>query len=211
MNCQLWSLEKYARMITEPFTSGTSKDGWQTFTNEAENIQLTLTSSHQLLIHCGQKLMESISLSSMSKCLKGVSRGDSLLVVYKMSERSHRFRMKFLPKSTESGEKQCRTCSDKLSHYFPIMLPDTLNTGSSSQQVSCTPDNVSVLNGDVTISQISQALLSNTTSLPDLYHKTSKSDVDLNTIIKLCLTDTNFPAFVGQVERELEKIKSECS
>ena len=29
----------------------------------------------------------------------------------------------------------------------------------------------------------------------------------LSTMLRLCLTDANFPAFVGQVEKELEKLK----
>lgn len=41
------------------------------------------------------------------------------------------------------------------------------------------------------------------------YHEEDLSGMDLNTAIKLCLTDPQFPAFVGRVEAELEKIMSE--
>ena len=46
--------------------------------------------------------------------------------------------------------------------------------------------------------------------LPSVYfHDSMTSDIDLNTAIKLCLTDSSFPAFVGLVEKELDKIKKE--
>lgn len=45
---------------------------------------------------------------------------------------------------------------------------------------------------------------------PDLYgHLGNGVQYELGTLIKLCLADPSFPAFVGQIEQELEKIKNE--
>ena len=48
--------------------------------------------------------------------------------------------------------------------------------------------------------------------LPSTYHKYSNfSPQSLSTAVRLCLADPTFPDFVDQVEKELDKIKQECT
>ena len=56
-----------------------------------------------------------------------------------------------------------------------------------------------------------QVLSGKLDNLPALYRKASSNipSDNLQALLKLCLTDTNFPAFVGQVEKELEKMSKQ--
>jgi len=47
------------------------------------------------------------------------------------------------------------------------------------------------------------------TMLPDAYRNTNISREDLGPFIHLCLSDSSFPAFVADVERELASIIQE--
>jgi len=57
-----------------------------------------------------------------------------------------------------------------------------------------------------------QAIVGSESRLPAVYSSFHDNNLpsDLGTSIKLCLTDPSFPAFVGQVEKELKKIKQDC-
>ncbi len=48
-------------------------------------------------------------------------------------------------------------------------------------------------------------------ALPLAYQHTNVSDFDMDMAVRLCLTDSNFPAFVCQVEQCLNNIVAEGS
>jgi len=57
-----------------------------------------------------------------------------------------------------------------------------------------------------------QAIVGSESRLPAVYSSFHDNSLpsDLGTSLKLCLTDPSFPVFVGQVEKELKKIKQDC-
>lgn len=216
MECHTWGLERYARLTSQTASQVVGQDGWEHFDNKKDSLEMTLTSSYHLLIHHGKRQMESVLLTNAASWVKGVSKGDSLMVVMKAQNQSRRFRVKFSPTPEVTGEAMCRACVERLSKYFPVKLPENSIQGSCSQQVSSTPrstpGNDKTLVGDVTIGQLSDTIFSGSSKLPELYARLGNgTEYDLGTLIKLCLTDPSFPAFVGQVEKELEKIKHQNS
>ncbi|XP_053382189.1 meiotic recombination protein REC114-like isoform X2 [Mercenaria mercenaria] len=193
MECQVWHLERYARMTSQTTSLAVGQDGWE----------------------------ESLALTGADSWIKGVSKGDSLMAVMKAQNQSRRYRVKFSPTAHSSGEDSCRACVEGLVKYFPIKIPEvicsgTTSSGTHSQQVgaspSSTPGNDKTLVGDVTLGQLADTMRTKSTKLPDLYARLGDgTQYDLGTLIKLCLADASFPAFVGQVEQELEKIQSEST
>lgn len=79
-------------------------------------------------------LQESLLLSNAATWVKGVSKGDSLMVVMKAQDQSRRFRVKFSPSTEVSGEVNCCACIERLCKYFPVKIPES--SLASSQQVN---------------------------------------------------------------------------
>ncbi|XP_060558362.1 meiotic recombination protein REC114-like [Ruditapes philippinarum] len=215
MECKVWRLERYARMTSQPITGtgNVGQDGWEHFDNKKDTLELTLTSSNHLLIHHGRRQLESISLTGSDSWIKGISKGDSTMVVMKAETQSRRFRIKFSPTAQCTGDDNCRACVETLSKYFPIKIPDD---GVCSQQIPATQTSLTgsstTLVGDVTLRQLADTICNKSTKLPDIYARFGDgTQCDLGTLIKLCLTDSSFPAFVDQVEKELEIIKNESA
>ncbi|XP_052761715.1 meiotic recombination protein REC114-like [Mya arenaria] len=213
---RVWMLERYARLTSQIVGREImpAKDGWEYFDKKDESLQL-LVSADQLLVHQGKRQVESLNLSAAGTWVKGVNKGDSLMVVCNLKNfTGRRFRVKFSPSTEKTAISLCRECIDVLAKYFPIKLPGGNETGSAPMQVTSqrSLSGSMTLTDDVTIGQIAQAISSpSRPQMPSPYSRFHDNSYhgDLNTQVKLCLTDPEFPAFVGQVERELEKIKRE--
>ncbi|KAH3710005.1 uncharacterized protein LOC127857882 [Dreissena polymorpha] len=217
-----WNLERYARLtsviIGKEIAQG--KDGWECYDNKLEPLQMMVTSSCQLLIHHGRRQLESMFLQQCTNEVKGVSKGDSLLIVCNMKNHHRRFRVKFsadTDKGGKSGLENCHQCVVALSRHMQIKVPACADGVNGSRKVQDTllgtPSKDVILDGDVTIGQIAEAMSSPSgPQLPAPYSALHSNGIlgDLNTMVKMCLTDPAFPAFVGQVEKELEKLKKEC-
>lgn len=68
-----------------------------------------------------------------------------------------------------------------------------------------------MLEGEITLARMAEVVSGATTErLWTTYDRTrSMEGVKLNSLIKLCLADPSFPAYVEQVEKELKKVKDE--
>ncbi|XP_061169077.1 meiotic recombination protein REC114-like [Saccostrea echinata] len=196
-----WKIKRYARQKT--VHKGGDTIEWDDFDDKQCPIDLRIQQGNMTLIH-GKTVRESHVLPSSSKALRAISKGDTLLVIYRLETHTHRFRVKFA-----GGENSCQECAEQLSDFFPVkILPITVE---SSQEVKEDKNEKEVIEGEITISKMAE-VVNGTASvkLSAAYDRVqSMNGTQLNTLIKLCLADPEFPAFVEEVEKELVKIKEE--
>ncbi|KAJ7382498.1 hypothetical protein OS493_034660 [Desmophyllum pertusum] len=170
-------------------------------------------------------------LFNANKWLKAVVKGDSMLFMYKMNNDCRRFRIKFNKSSARSAMENCRQFISEISPQIPVReMPVAASAESDSQMHMedsqfVSPDSQHVTNrgtaGSISCSSTTSASASGLT-LPDLANKITSSEpgrdaaqasghIDipqdqLSLMIRLCLTDSNFPAFVEAVEKETDQL-----
>ncbi|XP_048727041.1 meiotic recombination protein REC114-like [Ostrea edulis] len=198
----VWKIQRYARQKT------VHKEGdnieWDDYDDKQSPIDLRIQRGNLTLTQ-GKTVRESYNLPSSSQTLRAVSKGDTLLVVCRLKTSTHRFRVKF----TE-GKNSCEECAQQLSTFFPVK---TLLIGTDTSQPGVLENQCErqLLQGEITLSNMAEAVSgSEFVRLPAAYDRVGSMDgVQLNTLIKFCLSDPKFPAFVEDVEKELIKIKEE--
>ncbi|XP_068735713.1 meiotic recombination protein REC114-like [Montipora capricornis] len=221
-----WPLEKYAKFIAtgEAQLTQTNKQGyWKQFSPPSEGsscLQMSLLQSN-MVVSNGKVIHENISLFNAKKWLQAVVKGDSMLIIYKMSNDCRRFRIKFSKSNERSATENCRQFIAEISPQISVR---EISTGSSTESDSQVPMDVD----SQLVSPESQHVQSNRVvdglTLSDLARKVSSSESRdcshqcyghvgvpkdrLNLLIRLCLTDSNFPAFVEAVEKELTSLSS---
>ncbi|XP_041361976.1 meiotic recombination protein REC114-like [Gigantopelta aegis] len=84
------------------------------------------------------------------------------------------------------------------------------NVSSIAEEKPENENKVKKLSGDVTLGQIAEVVTGKVnTELPAAYQQCNVSKENISTMVRLCLTDPAFPAFVDSVEQELNKIMAE--
>lgn len=198
----VWKIQRYARQKT--VHKGGDTIEWDDFDDKQSPIELRIQQGNMTLIH-GKTVRESHVLTSSSKTLRAISKGDTLLVIYRLETHTHRFRVKF-----SGGENSCQQCAQQLSDFFPVkILPITVESAQQGEKEG--KHDKEVVKGEITISKMAE-VVNGTASvkLSAAYDRAqSMNGTQLNTLIKLCLADPQFPAFVEEVEKELVKIKDE--
>ncbi|KAL8578874.1 hypothetical protein ACOMHN_022167 [Nucella lapillus] len=131
--------------------------------------------------------------------MRGVSKNDSLLFLYKHGKGTRRFKVKFANVKEKTGRQVCGDATVKLSALFSIHVATppapTHPTHPAQGSKEFDDHNSTIQQEDAPFYGVGL------TSLPD--------DVMANHL-RLFLTDPTFPAFVAKVSEQLEDIMKEC-
>uniref|UniRef100_A0A0B6Z0Q6 Uncharacterized protein n=1 Tax=Arion vulgaris TaxID=1028688 RepID=A0A0B6Z0Q6_9EUPU len=113
---QSWQLDRYARFVCDANKS--VKDGkWKYYDDTSGHIVMTLTDVMQLIISQNTVILESHSLVRAQCWMRGLSRNDSLLFMYKFQSETRKFRVRFSKKDDVSGTEICTKVIHQLSRF----------------------------------------------------------------------------------------------
>ncbi|KAF4804576.1 REC114 meiotic recombination protein [Turdus rufiventris] len=132
------------------------------------------------------------------------------------------FRVQFGGSSKEQMQEHCSSCVQKLSYYVPVQGADEQSQQlchglSQDTQAMDTehapdepfPDSCTSLGERRSVAQLAQWVLRQRPELPPALWQPAWSARELGLFIRLCLMDQHFPAFVEDVERELQRLAEE--
>ncbi|CAH3159252.1 unnamed protein product [Pocillopora meandrina] len=225
-----WPLEKYAKFIYNGESGGQaeSQGYWKQFSSAEggfEALQVSLLESN-MIVREGKVMHESFSLFNASKWLKGIVKGDSMLFLYRMNNDCRRFRIKFKRSADRLAIENCRHFVFEISPKIPVReLPASTESDSQvpmedSQLIlsDSQPTNRGTTDsagcGSASVGLTLPVLANKITSVESrLDAVQSGSNLiapqdQLSLMIRLCLTDSNFPDFVEAVEKELKSLTS---
>ncbi|GFN91054.1 meiotic recombination protein rec114-like [Plakobranchus ocellatus] len=204
-----WKIDRYARLSAVCPKTGTQ---WKQYDDTDDVMTLMLSDVHQLVISQGSTILvshltsanfiassqqwyivESHSLLCARNWMRGVCRNDSLLFVCRIEisgkTETRKFRVRFCDVDNLSGSDQCSDCVEKLQQFFPVKL-------SVAKQATEAADSI-------------QALLTSE-RLPMAYLHHHHHDLEsIQQMLRVCLADPAFPAFVQAVETELKTVVGE--
>ncbi|ESO83165.1 hypothetical protein LOTGIDRAFT_236765 [Lottia gigantea] len=210
----IWKLEKYAR---HDVSRNEGKGGWEVYESSKAELNMTLTESSFLVICHGPTVVESHSLVTARASIRGLVKGDSMMIMYKIRGNTRKFRISFKPTEAQSGIQVCQGCTDKLNKFFPVKI--TIEPTSESQEATQDPNKmetnetepqVQTLEGEVSMSTMAQVLTGQLkANLPKAYKETNLPTQDIGMFLRMCLSDPSFPDFVENVDQELKKITKE--
>lgn len=177
-------------------------------TGTSHKLTLTVTESCHLLLTHDTDVIENYSLWGSRKWLKAFAKGDCMMIVIKTKNEHHRICIKFSPNEVEgaTGLQRCDNAATELSKYcvmskIKISGQTLTNENSSADHVTSSIDAV------LPVAKIAEILTSEPLiRLPAVYQNTNIPTDQLELLVSLCLTDANFPAFVGNVEQTLHKM-----
>ncbi|XP_038051321.1 meiotic recombination protein REC114-like [Patiria miniata] len=208
-----WHLLRYARFVRsndaaktggkEQQEASTQAGTWKHFPwSDAEPLMLSIQDSSYLLITRGKLILESHALFDAEHYIKGAVRGDCLLFIQKIKNECRKFRVKFKQGSFPSTVEACADCVVNLRTYFHVKQEGADTTQKPAADKT-------ILEGEVSLGTVATVLLgSKTLDLPLAYHhhQSSWQPEQLSEMVRLCLADPTFPAFVETVEDELKKL-----
>ncbi|XP_031137405.1 meiotic recombination protein REC114 isoform X4 [Sander lucioperca] len=217
---QAWRLKRYGRFVP----GSTGEKPWKIFeanVNKPE-IVLTIVESGFLLVMQGQESLDTVPLLTGSDLLKVHQKSDNLMFRFSVKGESRMMRMQFDGRSREEAIKECSTAVEKLMEYMPVTnqedapLPPNQSPAEVSAAVIQTWQGKAVevepevVQGSLSIKHLSQHMLGETAlTLPQVYRHSSLAQGDLEPILRVCLLDPSFPAYVEKVEGELRKLLQE--
>ena len=134
---QIWDVSKYARYIDTVSGGSQSKGEWKSYEGMEKVIKLAVLPNH-LMLSGSANVLESFSLLEAHTHVRGVRKGDSLLIVYKMGEGCRRFRVRFQSSAGKSGYRACSECHTALAKYFPWKNFEAESESSTQQILSQT-------------------------------------------------------------------------
>ncbi|NXU15368.1 RE114 protein, partial [Pardalotus punctatus] len=166
---------------------------------------------------------EGFSLIDSHKWLKVVKRAECLLLRAQAKQKECRmFRVQFGGTSREEMEERCCSCVRKLSEYVPVqgaeehsqqlshgLSQDAQGVGTERGPEEPLPDSCTSLGERRSVAQLAQSMLRRRPGLPLAPRLPAWSARELGPLIRLCLLDQHFPAFVEDVERELHRLAEE--
>ncbi|XP_067275240.1 meiotic recombination protein REC114 [Pseudorasbora parva] len=225
----VWKLRRYGRFIPKgkaKSKSSGSNCAWKIFesSESAGQLELNILGSGHLLVSQGQELLEGFSLLSAQSFLKIQHKSDSLLFNITLKGESRLIRLQFDGRSRAEAADFCGKAVEKLQDYAPVQ--DHLTTpasaapsnpeepGTSAQQQQAPEDAPreapGVAMGPLSIKHLSQYFLGERElSLPMAYLQCTLPSGDLEALLRLCLLDSGFPAFVEEVEKKLKELVQE--
>ncbi|XP_025090891.1 meiotic recombination protein REC114-like isoform X1 [Pomacea canaliculata] len=153
-----WQLEKYARYVVTK--KGTTSGEWKYYSDKpCQRLVMTLTDTEHLVICHGSCILESHSLVTARAWMRGLSKTDSLLLMYKYKDGTRRFRVKFCRSRLQTGSSVCAEAADTLSKFFPVKVTEEqVMQSADKNQVRGQP--AAVLSGEVTLGVLAETLLS---------------------------------------------------
>ncbi|XP_059206089.1 meiotic recombination protein REC114 isoform X2 [Centropristis striata] len=217
---QAWRLKRYGR-----FVPGSDQGKpWKVFEANGDKpaIFLRIVESGYLLVLQGEESLDTIPLVHGSDFLKVHQKSDNLMFRFTVKGESRMMRMQFDGSSREEAIKECSSAVEKLMGYISVTTqedapvppnPTPAEVSAPAIQtwqgkaVGVEPE---VVQGSLSIKRLTKHMLGETAvTLPQVYRHGSLAQGDLETIVRLCLLDPSFPAFVEKVERELRKVLQE--
>uniref|UniRef100_A0A9J7Y115 REC114 meiotic recombination protein n=1 Tax=Cyprinus carpio carpio TaxID=630221 RepID=A0A9J7Y115_CYPCA len=230
-NC-VWKLRRYGRFLPEgkaKSKSSASNRAWKIFESSvsAGQLELNILGSGHLLVSQGQELLEGFSLLNAQSFLKIQHKSDSLLFNITIKGESRLIRLQFEGSSRAEAAGFCSKAVERLQDYVPVQQhlstpasaapADPAEPGPSTQQQQQqqAPEDAprvapAVAMGPLSIKHLSQYFLGERElSLPMAYHQCTLPSGDLEALLRLCLLDAGFPAFVEEVEKKLKELTQE--
>uniref|UniRef100_A0AAQ5XPA8 Meiotic recombination protein REC114 n=1 Tax=Amphiprion ocellaris TaxID=80972 RepID=A0AAQ5XPA8_AMPOC len=190
-----WRLKRYGRFV--PSSRETGGKPWKVFEALGDKpvIVLTIVESGYLLILQGQE-----------------SLGESRMV-----------RMQFDGRGRTEAIDECSSAVAKLMEYVPVTTQDDVplhpnqpptEGPAPATQHTCQGKAVGVepevVQGSLSIKRLTQHFLGEAAlTLPKMYHRSSLAQGDLESILRVCMLDPTFYAFVENMEGELKKLLEE--
>ncbi|XP_062357287.1 meiotic recombination protein REC114 [Cinclus cinclus] len=220
----LWPLKRYGRFL--PPKDGDDEGqstSWKVFESNEESgpLVLTIVESGHFFISQGRTVLEGFSLIDSHKWLKIVRRADCLLLQAQAKNECRMFRVQFGGSSKEEMREHCCSCVHKLSEYVPVqgaeqsqqlghgLSQDTPGMDTEHAADEPLPDSCTSLGERRSVAQLSQRVLRQRPGLPAASRHPAWSARELGPFIRLCLMDQHFPAFVEDVEKELQRLAEE--
>ncbi|XP_047435962.1 meiotic recombination protein REC114 [Mugil cephalus] len=219
---QTWRLKRYGRFI--PASRGTGTNPWKIFEarkNQPE-IVVTIVESGYLLVLQGQESLDAVPLHCGPDSLKVHQKSDNLIFRLIVKGESRMMRMQFDGSTRAEAINECSSAVEKLMKYVPVAtlddatlhpnqpparLPASAVQTCRDQAVGVEPE---VVQGSVSVKRLTQHFLGEATlTLPHVYRDSSLAQGDLEPILRVCLLDPSFYAFVEKVEAELRKMLEE--
>ncbi|NWS88451.1 RE114 protein, partial [Toxostoma redivivum] len=215
----VWPLKRYGRFL--PPKDGDDEGhstSWKVFESNEESgpLVLTIVESGHFFISQGRTVLEGFSLIDCHKWLKIVRKAECLLLQAQAKQSECRmFRVQFGGSCREEMQEHCCSCVHKLSDYVPVQGaeehsqqlsqdPQAMDTEHAPDKPL--PDSCTSLGERRSVAQLAQAVLRQRPGLPPALGQPAWSARDLGPFIRLCLMDQHFPAFVQDVERELQRL-----
>ncbi|KTG36525.1 hypothetical protein cypCar_00040501 [Cyprinus carpio] len=169
---------------------------------------------------------EGFSLLNAQSFLKIQHKSDSLLFNITIKGESRLIRLQFEGSSRAEAAGFCSKAVERLQDYVPVQQhlstpasaapADPAEPGpSTQQQQQQAPEDAprvapAVAMGPLSIKHLSQYFLGERElSLPMAYHQCTLPSGDLEALLRLCLLDAGFPAFVEEVEKKLKELTQE--
>ncbi|NXC88508.1 RE114 protein, partial [Cercotrichas coryphoeus] len=216
----VWPLKRYGRFL--PPNDGDEEGqstSWKVFESNEESgpLVLTIVESGHFFISQERTVLEGFSLIDSHKWLKIVRRADCLLLRAQTKQNQCRmFRVQFGGSSREEMQEHCCSCVHKLSQYLPVQGPEEQSLSQDTQAMDTEhapdeplPDSCTSLGERRSVAQLAQWALRQRSALPPALWQPAWSARELGPLIRLCLMDQHFPAFVEDVEKELHRLAEE--
>ncbi|XP_073320703.1 meiotic recombination protein REC114 [Pagrus major] len=219
----IWKLKRFGRFV--PGSGETAGLRWKIFeaTGKKPEIVLTFVDSGYLLVMQGQKSLDTISLLCGADALKVQQKSDNLMFRITLEGEGRIIRMQFDGSSRAEAIKECSSAVEKLMEYMPVTTQDdappppnqspaevsapVLQETGQENAAGVEPE---VIQGSLSIKRLAQHFLGETAlALPQVYRHGCLAQGDLGPILRICLLDPSFPAFVEKVEGELRKLLEE--
>ncbi|XP_067937661.1 meiotic recombination protein REC114-like [Watersipora subatra] len=189
-----WELERYGKFDTQV------QNGWSTIENKGHSVKIL--ASRKFLISSESTVLESFSLFNPTTWLKCYQKGDSLLLLHRVKDLSRKFRLKFKATVRKSSLEICDEVAQVLRQYLTVAKLDAHCQQSQPMELEPTQ----CLTGQVSQDVFAQAVLGKKYSLPSAYAACNYPTEGLETLVRLCIIDPNFPSFVAEVEKIMESV-----
>ncbi|XP_042553317.1 meiotic recombination protein REC114 [Dipodomys spectabilis] len=215
----------------EPEAATAPSPTWKVFDSNEESgcLVLTIVISGHFFISQGETLLEGFSLIGSKNWLKIVRRMDCLLFGTTTKDKSRMFRVQFAGETKEAALELCRACVRSLAQYITVEAPDGSpeprpsprpQWAGGSREDSAKPPwhrpcpdlervrtiaATSMAEERVSVPRLAQTLLASEELLLSCEQSPWCAE-ELGPFLRLCLLDHNFPAFVEEVEKELQKL-----
>ncbi|KAM9766017.1 meiotic recombination protein REC114 [Menidia menidia] len=212
-----WKLKRYGRFV--PRSTETVGKPWKIFEEKGNKpeVVLTVLESGCLLIVQGQESLDTVPL--LLNSLNVQQKSDNLMLRFTVKGETRMIRMQFDGSSRAEAINECLSAAEKLREYVPVTTLDDASTHPNQPPAEIPPPvtqqktagtEPEVVQRSVSIKSLAQHFLGeNTLVLPQIYHDSSLAEGDLEAILRACLMDPSFHAFVEKIEGELRKLLEE--
>ncbi|XP_076845571.1 meiotic recombination protein REC114 [Brachyhypopomus gauderio] len=219
-----WPLKRYGRVVPRAKDSGGSS-AWKVLesSESAGKLELVILESGHLLVSQAQELLEGFSLLNARSFLKVHQKSDSLLFHLTLKGESRMIRLQFDGSNRSEAVDLCRKAVERLQEYLPVgtdehcVPPPSTHTSESAPcdpqkqtPIDALQDGPDVIQESLTIKQLSKHFLGqHELSLPLAYRHCTVPPGAVEELLRLCLLDSGFPAFVEEVENNLKALTEE--